>query len=103
MNPYARAHDRTIELTLANMQRTCQDYKQARAVKLERVKPPNKIRKNRPYKRWGGWFAVYKRKYGLYVDDIAFLLKITHGEVHDLERRGTLKHHIKLKKLKNKS
>ena len=100
MNPYARAHNRTIELTLANMQRTCQDYKFARAVKLERAKPPKKIRKNRPYKRYGGWFALYKRKYGLYVDDIAYLLKITHKEVHDLERKGILKHRIKLDKMR---
>ena len=67
---------------------------------LRRKRCKKKVRKNRPYKRRGGWFALYRRKYGLYVDGIAYLLKITHKEVHDLERKGILKHRIILEKMK---
>ena len=99
MNPYARAHSRTIELTLANMQRTSEDYKLARDAKVLRSVPKRR-KKVRKRCHPSGYFAAYKRKYGLYVDGIAYLLKITHKEVHDLERKGILKHRIILAKMK---
>lgn len=89
-------HYYTLRQTMAAMQRTSAEYKAAKRELDRRKKSKRKSRPCRPK----GYFTRYKKVYGMDVDDIAYLLKITHAQVHELERKGNLKRIIKLRGVK---
>lgn len=102
---YHYAHYKTLRNDIATFHRDSPQAQAARAEHDRRKKRDAKARKPKIRKKRvcpTRYYAAYKRKYGMNIEEVAEFLNTSKEHVHHLECSGILVHRIRLAKMRTK-